>query len=275
MNKSVLIVFAHPEPTSLTRQLVEEAEQTLRARGHEVILSDLYAMNWKAVFDAQDFPDRLDSQRLSFIAESGHAYASGQQMADVMVEQQKLLVADAIILAFPLWWFGMPAILKGWIDRVYAYGFAYGYQGEGNRYRYGEGRLKGKRALLLAITGGPAIDYSPRGINGPLEQLLYPITHGCLFYPGMDVLPTHAVHGAGRITSEKVAVEKRRWQMRLNQLFTETPIPFRPQNGGDYPDRHVLADQVAPGRTGLMAHIARDESGLTPAEFEAMDTPKR
>ncbi|MFC5703262.1 NAD(P)H-dependent oxidoreductase [Cohnella faecalis] len=256
MKKNVLIVFAHPEPASLTRQLVDVAVHTLQEQGHGVMLSDLYGMNWKAVFDERDFPARDNPDRLSFITESGHAYSTGQQTADVVSEQQKLLAADAVILQFPLWWFSMPAIIKGWVERVYAYGFAYGYKGEGNRYRYGDGGLKGKRAMLSVTVGGPEKDYSPRGINGPLEQLLFPVTHGMLFYPGMDVLPIHAVYGTGRMTAADIDAAKSVWLLRLEHLFEEAPIPFRRQNGGDYPDRHVLASDIAVGQTGLMAHIA-------------------
>lgn len=76
-------------------------------------------------------------------------------------EQRKLLAADAVILLFPLWWFGMPAIMKGWFDRVWARGLAYGYKNAGNAHRYGEGGFAGKRALLAVSVGGPAQDYSP------------------------------------------------------------------------------------------------------------------
>ncbi len=264
MKKKLLLVFAHPEPTSLTRQFVDVAVDTLQAQGHQVMLSDLYGMGWKAVFDAQDFPQRVDAERLSFIAESGHAYATGTQPPDVLAEQQKLLAADAVILLFPLWWYGLPAILKGWIDRVFAFGFAYGYQGEGNRYRYGDGILKGKRALLAVMVGGPAEDYAPRGINGPLEQILFPVTHGNLFYPGMDVLPTHAVYGTGRIGTTEVDIALDAWRERLLQIFAETPIPFRQQNGGDYPDSHILAGHLAVGQTGLPIHVSAEEVLVLP-----------
>jgi NAD(P)H dehydrogenase (quinone) len=256
MKKKILIVYAHPEPTSLTRHLVAVAVQTLQRQGHEVLLSDLYGMQWKAVFDEHDFPSRADPERLSLVTESGHSYSSGQQAMDIASEQRKLLVADAVILQFPLWWFGMPAILKGWVDRVFAYGLAYGFKDAGNRYRYGDGGFKGKRALLSVTIGGPAEDYSARGINGPLEQVLFPITHGTLFFPGMDVLPTYAVYGTGHITAESVAAAKAAWLLRLERLFEDEPIPFRTQNGGDYPDGHVLASHVAVGQSGLPAHIA-------------------
>lgn len=261
MKKNVLIVYAHPEPTSLTRQLVEVTAETLARQGHEVVRSDLYGMRWKAVFDAHDFPSRANPERLSFIMESGHAYATGQQTADVVAEQAKLKRADAVILLFPLWWYSMPAILKGWIERVYAFGFAYGYKDGTNQYRFGDGILKGKRALVAVLTGGPEVDYGPRGINGPIDQLLFPLTHGALFYPGMDVLPIHAVYGAAHITTAaEVDTVKAAWRARVERLFDDAPIPFRAQNGGDFPDRHTLAEHVAPGKRGLLAHIA-DEKG--------------
>lgn len=254
MSKTVLIVYAHPEPTSLTRQFVAVTEQVLAGQGHTVLQSDLYGMGWKATFDEHDFPNRVNRDRLAYVQESGHAYTTNQQTEDVAAEQAKLLAADAVILQFPLWWFGMPAILKGWIDRVYAYGFAYGYKNEGNRYRYGDGILKGKRALLSVMVGGPATDYSPRGINGPLEELLFPITHGALFFPGMEVLPTHAVYGTGNLTEATVDKELTAWCERLNHIFDESPIPFRRQNSGQY-QRNILAEHIAEGETGIAIHI--------------------
>ncbi|TKI03160.1 NAD(P)H-dependent oxidoreductase [Martelella alba] len=256
----ILLVHAQPERTSMTRHLVNIAVEVLTAQGHSVEQSDLYGMGWKAVFDSHDFPNRVNAERLSFIEESGHAFTHGAQTPDVEDEQRKVLAADAVILLFPLWWFGLPAIMKGWIERVWAYGLAYGYQDKGNAHRYGEGGFMGKRALLAVSVGGPERDYSPRGINGPLDQLLFPVTHGALFYTGMEVLPTFAVYGTGRIASDGIAKVEANWHNRLKGLFDDAPIPFRLQNNGDYPDRHVLADHVAPGQTGLSAHI-NDASG--------------
>jgi len=255
--KKILIIYAHPEPTSVTRQLVDVSIETLTAQGHEVMHSDLYGMRWKAVLDAADFPSRANPERLSFIMESANAYAAGLQTDDVAAEQAKLMSADAVILQFPLWWFGVPAILKGWIERVYAFGFGYGYKNGTNEHRYGEGALKGKRALVQVATGGPEADYGPRGINGPIEQLLFPLTRGVLFYPGMDVLPTHAVYGAAHFkTAEQLEAAKTAWRARLEGLFDDEPIPFRSQNGGDYVNRQTLRDDIAPGLVGLPAHIA-------------------
>ncbi|MDR9751530.1 NAD(P)H-dependent oxidoreductase [Pseudomonas sp. SZMC_28357] len=260
MSKRVLIIYAHPEPSSLTRQLVDVSVECLTAQGHEVLLSDLYAMGWKATFDEHDFPERANLERLSFGAESAHAYRHRRQSADVAAEQDKVLAADAVIFQFPLWWYGMPAIMKGWIDRVWAAGLAHGYKDAGNTYRYGDGAFKGKRALLSVAVGGPAADYSPRGINGPIEQLLFPITHGSLYFPGFDVLPTFAVYGTGNLTAAQATAAKEAWRTRLKDLFTDAPIPFRPQNGGDYTPHNELKQHVAVGQTGIMVHIASGET---------------
>jgi len=161
-------------------------------------------------------------------------------------------VADATLAA---------AVMKGWIDRVWAYGLAYGHRGAGNRHRYGEGGFQGRRAMVSVTTGGPAADYAPRGINGPLDHLLFPITHGTLFFPGMAVLRTHAVYDTGRLSPEGVEGAVAAWRERLKGVFDEEPIRYRTQNGGDFPDGHVLADAVAPGRSGFDIHI-EDETAI-------------
>ena len=114
--------------------------------------------------------------------------------------------------------------------------------------------------MLSVAVGGPAEDYSPRGINGPLEQLLFPITHGSLYFPGFDVLPTFAIYGTGNLTAADVMAAKEAWRARLADLFTDAPIPFRPQNGGDYTPRNELKPHVAVGQTGIMAHVADGET---------------
>ena len=261
----VFFVYAHPNPHSLNAQLKDHAIGSLQRAGHEIRVSDLYAMNWKAVADADDFPERDKSLPLEYMLASGEAYESGTQSKDIAAELEKLLWADAVILQFPVWWFGFPAILKGWVDRVFAYKFAYGYKGAGNTYRYGDGALTGKRALLSVTLGGPDVDYGPRGINGPLEHLLFPITHGTLFFAGIDVLPTFAVYDTARIDEARVEAAKRALERRMIRLFVDDPTPFRRQNDGEYPDRHSLVSDIAPGITGIPAHIASGRTGALSA----------
>lgn len=256
MSKTVLIVFAHPSKSSLTRAYRDATVAKLEGLGHRVLQSDLYAMAWKAQVDATDFPATIETDMFDVVAASKQATAAGTLTADVSTEQSKLLQADLVILQFPLWWFGLPAIMKGWVDRVFSYGFGYGYRLQGNNFRYGDGILTGRRAVLNVIAGGPLLDYGPRGINGDLDELLFPITHGMLFYAGLTVLRTHAVYSSLQRSRQELRAELACWEQRLDTIFTETAIPFRKQNDGDYPDRHVLSDEIAPGAGGLAVHLA-------------------
>lgn len=186
-----LIVYAHPEPQSLNNSLKDLAVSTLENAGHEVRVSDLYAMNWKAVVDASDYGPHA-SNPLRVARDSGRAFDAGTLTPDVRAEQEKLLWADTIIFQFPLWWYTMPAILKGWVDRVFTFHFAYGVgEHSDTKYgeRFGEGTLAGRRALLSVTAGGPQSHYSARGINGPIDDLLFPIHHGILYYPGSRSCP--------------------------------------------------------------------------------------
>lgn len=123
---NVLLVYAHPEPKSLNGSLKNFALRHLEEAGHAVQVSDLYAMQWKAALDADDNTARRPDTRFDPSLDSKHAFENGTQAADIAREQDKLRWADALVLQFPLWWFSMPAILKGWVERVYAFGFAYG-----------------------------------------------------------------------------------------------------------------------------------------------------
>jgi len=260
---NVLLVFAHPDPCSLNGALRDVAVAELRAQGHAVQVSDLYAADWKAAVDAADFPNRPPTERLSVAAASRAAFADGALTDDVRAEQERLLWADAVILQFPLWWFGMPAILKGWVDRVYACGFAYGVGEHSDRRwgdRYGEGTFAGKRAMLVVTTGGWAEHYGPRGINGPIDDLLFPINHGVLYYPGFTVLPPFVAYRTDRLDAAGFAAEAERLRVRMRDLAETSPVPYRRQNGGDYliPSMQLRPDLGAPGATGFALHLSPD-----------------
>ncbi|MFM0737303.1 NAD(P)H-dependent oxidoreductase [Paraburkholderia xenovorans] len=257
---NVLIVYAHPEPRSLNGSLRDFSVKRLEDAGHNVQVSDLYAMKWKASLDADDSLVQRTGARFDPALDSQHAFEHGLQREDIAREQQKLIEADALILQFPMWWFSMPAILKGWVERVYAYGFAYGVgEHSDSRWgdRYGEGTLTGKRAMLVVTAGGWESHYSARGINGPIDDLLFPIQHGILYYPGFDVLPPFVVYRTGRVDEAKYPQVRDALGARLDRLWETEPLAFRRQNGGAYdiPDCTLKPD-IAPGQTGFAAHIA-------------------
>lgn len=185
----ILIVYAHPEPRSFNAALRDVAFKALQAQGHDVEISDLYALNFNPVVDRNDFSTCYDSENFNVSLEQRHAYAQDGLAPDVRVELEKLLSAELLILQFPLWWFGMPAIMKGWIDRVFISGAVYGRSAI-----FEKGRLKGKRALVCVTTGAPAKAFGPDSLNGEMLSLLAPLHQGVLGFTGMTVLPPFLAH---------------------------------------------------------------------------------
>ncbi|RZM34985.1 MAG: flavodoxin family protein [Sphingomonas sp.] len=258
---NILLVFAHPERRSLGGALRDVAVQELETQGHTVRVSDLYVDGLKSEIDRADFPALDRAERLKVAAASGEAFATDALTADVKAEQDKLLWADVVILQFPLWWFSMPAILKGWVDRVHAYGFAYGVgEHSDTRWgdRYGEGTLAGKCAMLLVTVGGREAHYSARGVNGPIDDLLFRINHGILFYPGFDVLPPFVLYQADRLDQQGFEAAAGRLRERMRSIATTPPIPYRKQNGGDYliPAMQLRPELTAPDVTGFALHLS-------------------
>jgi NAD(P)H dehydrogenase (quinone) len=96
MPKKILVVSAHPEPRSLNAALAAFAVEHLRAAGHEVRVSDLYAMKWKALVDADDFPGQDMDGRLRVMAVSERATLAGRLSPDIAAEQEKVRWSDAV-----------------------------------------------------------------------------------------------------------------------------------------------------------------------------------
>lgn len=256
----VLHVFAHPEPRSLNGALRDVAIAELEAQGHDVRVSDLYAEDWKSEIDRADFPSLASDMRFIPVEASKKAFETGGLTEDVKTEIDKVLWADALILQFPLWWFSMPAILKGWVERVYAYGFAYGVGEHSDKRwgdRYGEGTLAGKRAMLIVTAGGWEEHYSARGVNGPIDDLLFPINHGILYYPGYEVLPPFVAYRVDRLDGAGFELAAERLRARMRTLENTPPIPYRQQNGGDYliPGMQLRPELGEPDATGFALHL--------------------
>lgn len=215
----IFLLLAHPEPRSFNGALYQTAQEVLRRAGHEVETSDLYAMQFNPVSGRHNFTTIKNPEYFKPQIEEMHATEMGGFAPDLETEMRKLEACDLMIWQFPLWWFGLPAILKGWADRVFAMGRTYG----GDRF-YENGVFQGKRALLSLTTGGPAPVYQPGGWNGDLQAILRPIQRGIFRFTGFQVLSPHVVYAPVRLSPEERQAILLAWEERLLRLPEESPI---------------------------------------------------
>jgi NAD(P)H dehydrogenase (quinone) len=138
---------------------------------------------------------------------------------ELKVEMDKLAWCDVLIFQFPLWWLGLPAILKGWVDRVFAVGRAYG----GGRW-FDTGMFAGKRAMCLVTVGGLADVYSDRGVYGPIEGILFPVHRGIFGFTGFTVIEPFVVYGPNRITPSERRSYLARYRQRMLELGSAPTI---------------------------------------------------
>jgi NAD(P)H dehydrogenase (quinone) len=180
---NVLIVSSHPEPKSFTMSLSRATEEELVRLGYEVSRSDLYAMGFNPAAGYGDFKmtveEPLDLGKQQLAASQCDGFTD-----DLSREIDKLLSCDLLILHFPVWWYSVPGMLKGWIDRVFAYGHAYGPNGN----------LEGKRGQIVTTVGcfeERFLDLAGR----PVEDCLLHITRGTLEFCGMEAMPPYVIYG--------------------------------------------------------------------------------
>ena len=216
---NVFLINAHPESKSFNGALFSTAQETLRAVGHVIALSDLYAMKFDPVSDRRNFTLVKNPVYFKQQIEEMHATEVGGFSPDVEAELRKMESCDLMIWQFPLWWFGLPAILKGWVDRVFVMGRTYG----GERF-YESGVFKGKRALLSLTTGGPGEVYEKGGWNGDIHAILRPIQRGVLRFTGWEVLAPNIVYAPVRVSNEERQASLNSWAARLNAIGSELPI---------------------------------------------------
>ena len=213
---NILVVYAHHEPKSLVASLKNVAISTLQAAGHDVTETDLYANGFGPVAHKYDFTT-LSGKHFNYMLEQKHATNNDWGFApDVVGEIQRLLAADLVLFYFPVWWFSEPAILKGWFDRVLAMGIAW----DGGKI-YEEGMLKGKKAMVVAVAGGPEEYYQPLGKHkATLKQILHPLHHGTLAFCGMDVLEPFLVYSSMNKTKDEYSSLLERHKSAVEQATT-------------------------------------------------------
>lgn len=160
----VVVINTHPNPDSFTYALRETVVSSLQDRGDDIQVRDLYTLQFNPLLTTEEF------------AES----KSGQVKEDVRTEQEHIQWADCLIFIYPLWWGSMPALLKGYIDRVFSYGFAYSMDGDGLQKL-----LTGKKVLLFTTMGNSDEHY--REVN-MYEAMIKTIDEAIFGFVGMDVL---------------------------------------------------------------------------------------
>lgn len=153
----ILLVIAHGRQESLTHTAAEAFADGARAEGHEVEVADLVAEGFDPVLRAEDEPDWNNPAK---------AYS-----ASVQSEMERIERNQATVIFFPVWWWSMPAVLKGWIDRVWNHGWAYG----GRNYPH-------RKVMMVAIAGNGRESYEKRHYDVAMQTQ---ISTGILDYCGV------------------------------------------------------------------------------------------
>lgn len=189
----VLIVYAHPNPQSFNHALLEHCQQGLVEAGHEVKIKDLYA---------EDFDPVLRAEHLAELQQ-------GIIPTKIRHEQEALLWAQGLIFIYPLWWFGRPAILKGWFDHVLTRGVAFDYSADGVK-----GLLPHQRAVVL-ITAGGSQEYFQ---EVDAESLIHrPMTQGTLSYCGIPKVDQFIYYNIPTMSdAERLAILEQAKQLGRN-----------------------------------------------------------
>lgn len=225
---NVLIVHAHYEPKSFTAAMRDAAAAELAAQGHRVEVSDLYAMGFDPVAKSSDFGEPSRDDYTVYSLEQRHCHANGSLAPDIAAEVEKLCRADLLVLSFPVFWFSVPAIMKGWIDRVFLSGVAYG----GKRF-YDRGGFRGKRALVAATIGSRDHMFGPDAVHGSFEDMFSHLLRGTLGYVGMEVLAPFVAWHVPYVTDDDRRAILDAYRERLRGLPGSASLPVPSLDGFD------------------------------------------
>jgi NAD(P)H dehydrogenase (quinone) len=173
-----LIIYAHPNPNSFNAAIRKTVEETLRIKGKSFEVIDLYKLNFDPVLKPQDF----------------EAIMLGKVLDDVKKQQDLIIKSDTLIFIFPIWWYSMPAILKGYIDRVFSYGFA--YKEEENEIKP---LLTGKKVIIFNTLGEDKESCEKRGMTQSLKMTIDGIFEFC----GIKVLEHKFFYAVPYVSNEE------------------------------------------------------------------------
>lgn len=187
-------VYAHPNSQSYHHALFEAAKSALSATDS---ITDLYAINFKAVADWDDFSDDETNKITAYNEAQQLAFPADALAKDIQSELNALDSSDFVVIQFPLWWFSAPAIVKGWLDRVLVKGKAYSAE-----KKFNTGGYSGKKVMLVTTTQSPESSFNKDGVNGPIEQTLFSLHHALRFV-GFEILEPFIIYGVLNQTNEE------------------------------------------------------------------------
>ncbi|MFP7655944.1 NAD(P)H-dependent oxidoreductase [Chryseobacterium proteolyticum] len=207
-----LIIYAHYNENSLNHHLLETVVESLTSQNHEVIVRDLYAINFDPVFSLKD----IQEQRMGILAD------------DIKYEQEFITWAEHITFIYPIWWTGMPAIMKGYIDRVFSYGYAY-------RYDQGiqKGLLAGKQAIIINTHGKSHAEYEQIGMD---KALSLTSDKGIFTYCGFEINQHFFFDKADRVSPEQVEI----WKEHIRNTYYEINDRLTNANESEILNTHPL-----------------------------------
>ncbi|MNZ66093.1 Glutathione-regulated potassium-efflux system ancillary protein KefF [compost metagenome] len=175
-----LIVYAHPHEGSFNNAILDTAVNALKSKGHEVSVRDLNKLGFNPVLSPADTA----------------ALREGNAPADIATEQEYLKKADVITFIYPIWWTGLPAILKGYVDRTFSYGFAYQYNAQGGVDKL----FTGKKGVIINTHGTPGEIYDSIGMSNSLKQT----SDGGIFeFCGIEVLEHFLFGGVTTVATDE------------------------------------------------------------------------
>lgn len=195
-----LIIFCHPNPRSLSAAYKDELVYITEKTGNEVIVRDLYNLEFRPVLTESDLV----------------GFEKKEYADDVKIEQDYIREADLITFIYPIWWGGMPAMMKGYVDRVFSKGFAYEINGLGEIKK----GLEGKKVVILNNFGSPYETYEKSGM---LEALKLIADTGIFRFCGMEVVEHH-FFGRIDISSEEECSGHLRTLNYMYEKFLDTSL---------------------------------------------------
>lgn len=252
----VLTVYAHPNPASFCHALLERFTKGLADAGHESEVVDLYAIEFNPVYGMDDYtffahesvpPEILGGEnemREQMVAEAGgpirRAVAkrwlrdkrlpellevvARRRPKDVLAQQEKVAAADGLAFIAPIYWMNFPAILRGWVERVFTYGFVYTM----TRDAWLEGDLGGRqpllehrKALIMTTTFFRESDYRDSGCGAAIERL---VDEFGFRYPGIEQVEHVYFYAVGAV-GDATRREYLQRAYRLGHEFEPSPKP--------------------------------------------------